>query len=148
MISEHDRNILRELGKRKAEIAALPVQNERRRLWTRLNDLDSVRPMVWIFEVPWHEMNVDDELTLSCEGDFGRDLELALRRELYQWNHMPGDMVIAPAMEVGPAVRCPEVDCRSLSRMALSMMSFPRHLSFPRRRESIIVGCGPLPSQG
>ena len=105
MISEHDRSILRELGRRKAEIAALPVQDERRGLWTRLNDLDSVRPMVWIFEVPWHEMNVDDELTLRCEGDSARNLELALRRELYQWDHMPGDMVVRPVIEVAPAVR-------------------------------------------
>ncbi|MDP6777910.1 MAG: hypothetical protein QGI83_14220 [Candidatus Latescibacteria bacterium] len=105
MIAQRDRNILRELGKRKAEIAALPVQDERRRAWSKLNDLYSERPMVWIFEIPWHEMNVDDELTLRCEDEPARTLELALRRELYQWDHMPGDMVIGPAIEVGPSVR-------------------------------------------
>ncbi len=105
MISEHDRNTLRELGRRKAEIAGLPVQDERRRLWTRLNGLDAARPMVWIFEIPWHEMNVDEELTLRCEDDVVRNLELALRRELYQWDHMPGDIVVGPSIEVPPAVR-------------------------------------------
>ena len=31
--------------------------------------------MVWINEVPWHEMNVDQELTLRCEHPWARNLE-------------------------------------------------------------------------
>jgi hypothetical protein len=104
-ISREDRRILRELGRRKAEIAALPVQEKRRRLWARLNQLDSVRPMVWLFEVPWHEMDVQGELTLRCGDAACRDLEQALRREIYQWDHMPGDMVVQPVIEVPPALR-------------------------------------------
>jgi hypothetical protein len=34
---------------------------------SELNQLRSVRPMVWVFEIPWHEMDVDDELKLRCE---------------------------------------------------------------------------------
>ena len=30
-----------------------------------------VRPMVWINEIPWHEMNVDDELTLLHRTSLG-----------------------------------------------------------------------------
>ena len=104
-VSQHDRNILRRLAGRKAEIAALPIQQERRQMWTRLNRLEKVRPMVWIFEVPWHEMNVDDELTLKCTSAFGRDIESGLRKELYQWDHMQGDMVIAPVIPVGPVLQ-------------------------------------------
>jgi len=104
IVSTQDKQILRELGRKKAEIAALPVQQERRRLWTSLNDLHSVRPMVWVFEVPWHEMDVNGELTLRCESQICRDTELALRRELYQWTHMQGDMVIAPAITVPPVL--------------------------------------------
>jgi hypothetical protein len=51
-ISTHDRNMLRELGRRKAEIGHLPVQKERFALWRRLNRLEPVRPLVWINEVP------------------------------------------------------------------------------------------------
>ena len=50
-----------------AQIAALPVHREKAELWRRLNDLESVRPMVWINEIPWHEMNVNDELTLRFQ---------------------------------------------------------------------------------
>ena len=103
-VPEHDRHVLRELGKRKAEIAALPVQQERKKLWAKLNQLDSVRPMVWLFEVPWHEMDVDDELKLQCSTQPCQNLELALRREIYQWDHMQGDMVVEPVVEVPPAL--------------------------------------------
>ena len=51
--------------------------------------------MVWINEIPWHEMDVDGELTLVCEHPRARDLERDLRRTLYQWRHMPGDMVLS-----------------------------------------------------
>ena len=50
MLPKHDRNILRDLGMQKAEIGALPVHQERRALWTKLNGLHSERPMVWIFK--------------------------------------------------------------------------------------------------
>jgi hypothetical protein len=50
--------------------------------------------MVWITEIPWHEMNVNDELTLQTEHAWARDQERDLRRTLYQWRHMPGDMIV------------------------------------------------------
>ncbi len=93
-ISLKDKAILRRLASELAEIAALPIHKEKSRLWQKLNDLESERPMVWINEVCWHEMNVDDELTLQTEHPWSRDQERDLRRTLYQWRHMPGDMVV------------------------------------------------------
>jgi hypothetical protein len=90
-----DTDILRRLAGEVADIAALPVHREKAALWRRLNDLESVRPMVWINEVCWHEMNVDDELTLTTEHPWARDQERDLRRTLYQWRHMPGDMIVS-----------------------------------------------------
>ena len=94
-VSDKDRDMLRRLAERKAEIAALPIHEEKAALWTAVNDLKPTRPMVWMNEVPWNEMNVDDELTLRCEGDWARGQETTLRRELYQWTHMPGDMIVS-----------------------------------------------------
>ncbi|NQU40232.1 MAG: hypothetical protein HQ523_09800 [Lentisphaerae bacterium] len=93
-IGSEDKAQLRELASRLAEIAALPVHAEKARLWTTLNELKSERPMVWVNEICWNEMNVDDELTLHCTHPWARDQEAALRRELYQWHHLPGDMVV------------------------------------------------------
>jgi hypothetical protein len=50
--------------------------------------------MIWINEIPWHEMNVDDELTLQTTSPWAQRHEMQLRRLLYQWRHMPGDMVV------------------------------------------------------
>ena len=89
-----DKAVLRALAGEVAEIAALPVHEEKAALWRRLNDLDSARPMVWVNEICWNEMNVDDELTLQTEHPWARDQERDLRRTLYQWRHLPGDMVV------------------------------------------------------
>ena len=51
--SESDRKIIRRLASRLSEIAALPIHDEKRGLWRELNGLRSVRPMVWINEIPW-----------------------------------------------------------------------------------------------
>ena len=77
-----EKETLRVLAQETASLAALPEQKERARLWRKLNDLDSERPMVWINEIPWHEMNVDDELTLRCADPWARELETRLRHDL------------------------------------------------------------------
>lgn len=100
-----DRAIVRELAAQTAEIAALPVQEETKALWRALNGLKPVRPMVMIDQIPWNEMNVDDELTLRCEDGFCRGLEWRLRATLYQWRHMRADMVVEPWIDIHKAIR-------------------------------------------
>ena len=95
-ISAKDRSILRELAERQAEIAADPVNKERESQWKRLNNLKKGRPLVWINEIPWHEMDVDAELELKTKDIFLRGIEQQLRRMLYQWNHMQADMIVEP----------------------------------------------------
>lgn len=94
-----EKEVLRKLGAEIAEIASLPVHRQKAKLWTALNDLKSKRPMVWINEIPWHEMNVDDELTLMCAHPWARQLEDNLRKTIYQWRHMPGDMVVSDFLQ-------------------------------------------------
>jgi hypothetical protein len=94
VLSDQDREVLRRLGGELAEIAARPEQLEKAEQWRKLNDMQSERPLVWINEIPWHEMDVDGELTLQTEHPWARDQERDLRRTLYQWKHMRGDMVV------------------------------------------------------
>ena len=61
-MNKGDVDVLRELGRQLHEIAVLPVQEEKRRLWRALNDLNMVRPLVMIDQIPWHEMDVDGSL--------------------------------------------------------------------------------------
>ena len=103
--NKEDRNILRDLACQVAEIAALPLQQQTIARWKALNGLNPVRPMVAIDQIPWHEMDVDAELTLQTTDEFCRGVETRLRRILYCWKHMRADMVVSPALEFGKAIR-------------------------------------------
>ena len=76
-----DRQVLRELARQVAEIAALPEQREAVRLWKALNGLRPQRPMVMIDQIPWHEMDVAGELAPACENDFSRRIEFEMVRQ-------------------------------------------------------------------
>ncbi|MCK5672839.1 MAG: hypothetical protein KAH95_05660 [Spirochaetales bacterium] len=99
VLKQNEKDILKKLGEQIAEISADPVNGTRADLWRNLNDLKSDRPMVWINEIPWHEMNYNDELTLKTEHPWARSLEEKLKREIYQWKHMPGDMIVNDYIE-------------------------------------------------
>ena len=103
-VSKQDREVIRDLAKEIAEIAALPKQQETIALWKASNSLKPVRPMVMIDQIPWHEMEVDGELSLQTEDGFCRGLEGRLRRTLYSWRHMPVDMVVEPVIDIHKAI--------------------------------------------
>jgi hypothetical protein len=104
MINTNDIAIIKELAGQVAEIAALPVQNEKMRMWRSLNALKPERPMVTIDQVCWNEMDLGDELTLRCTDPECRGYEETLRRTIYQWKHFPVDMVVDPFFRVPRAI--------------------------------------------
>ena len=91
-----DREILRNLAGQLAEIAALDVHAETRKLYRGVNNLRMIRPVVLLDELPWNQLNGDGELTLRCEDEFLRQVELNMRRTLYKWRHCRGDMLVEP----------------------------------------------------
>jgi len=93
-IAPKEKSVLQELAKKYAELAALPVQKERYQRGKDINDLKPRRPMVWLDEIPWHEMDIDGNLNLVCEGEFARNMEQFFRRTLYRWEYIQGDMVV------------------------------------------------------
>ena len=119
-VSKKDRDILRELAGQIAEIAALPAQQETIALWKALNRLKSVRPMVMIDQIPWHEMDVNGELSLQTEDDFCRGIETRLRRTLYSWRHMRADMVIEPVIDIPKVIRDTGFGVSTIERTAVS----------------------------
>ena len=90
---KRDINVVRDLAARVAEVAALPVQEEKRRMWRGLNGLAPVRPMVMIDQICWNELRCE-ELELLCEDGVLREWESRLRRQLYQWKRFPVDSVV------------------------------------------------------
>ena len=93
----HEREILRVLAEEIAEVAADPRNRENDVAWRKLNALSpDARPLVWINEIPWPEMNVAGELDLRCTTPLCRGIENGFRQTLYQWRHMRGHMVVQP----------------------------------------------------
>jgi len=101
---QSDSGLLRELARRVADIASLPVHDEKRAMWKRLNRLEPVRPMIWINEIPWDEL-AGEELDCRCEDEFCRGIEKGLRRTIYLWRHMRADMVVDPVYLVSQVRR-------------------------------------------
>jgi hypothetical protein len=104
MQNKRDKEIIQELAAQVTEIAELPIQEEKRALWRKLNALEPERPMVMIDQVCWNEMNLDGELTLHCDDDEIRQYEQQLRRILFQWKHFPVDIVVEPFVQVPMAI--------------------------------------------
>ena len=118
-VSRTDREVLRTLGAQVAEIAALPRQQETIALWRALNGLAPERPMVMIDQIPWHEMDVDGQLMLRSTDPWCRAVETQLRRTLYKWRHMPGDMVVTSVLEVGKVIRGADFGPRTQEQRAV-----------------------------
>jgi hypothetical protein len=92
-ITLEERKILRELARRVADIAMLPIQAERREHWVAHNDLKSTRPMILVFpEGSWEELLTGADL--MCDGELARSIEYQLRLRLYYHNHFQDDTVI------------------------------------------------------
>lgn len=94
-VPERDRTILRHLAHRVAEIAHLPVQQEKRELWIRLNRLERVRPLIHVQAIDpgiWEELIPEEQI--QCEDPWCRSQERALRQKIYCWEHFPDDRVV------------------------------------------------------
>ncbi|MBM3496753.1 MAG: hypothetical protein FJX72_20895 [Armatimonadetes bacterium] len=60
--------------------------------------------MVMMDQVCWNEMQIGDELTLTCEDAECRGYEDFFRKTLYQWRHFPVDMVVEPFIRIHKAI--------------------------------------------
>lgn len=93
MMASQDRSILRDLARRVADIAAMPIQAERRELWKKHNRLQPTRPLILVFpEGSWTELLPEKDL--CCEGEASRRIEWTLRSRIYHHEHFQDDTVI------------------------------------------------------
>lgn len=97
--------VLRNLAYRYSEIANSERNYENIKLHKAVNDLKQIRPVVLIDELPWSEMNFDNELTLICEDPFMRGIEWFLRMNIYKHKYMCADMVVTPFFPVYKTVK-------------------------------------------
>ena len=97
-IPTQDAQMLKELAKQYAQVAALPIQRQRMEQWRDINSLRPNKPLIWMNEICWHEMNTNGELDILCQSPLAQRIEGELRKNLYQWNHMQGDMILEPVL--------------------------------------------------
>lgn len=98
-----ERSILRDLAHRQAELAGEPANRERRDLWTRLKDLDPVRPMILLEVWPIEDFVRPGELL--CETPALRSVEYGLRMTLRHALEMGDDFVVPDRFKVDWIVR-------------------------------------------
>ncbi|MCZ7547481.1 MAG: hypothetical protein M5R40_29970 [Anaerolineae bacterium] len=98
-ISADDRAVLRRLAARVAELAARPIEQEKRTLWYRHNALEPTRPLVFCDpEVGWQEIITPNQM--ECTGALARDWEFRLRKEIFWGAEMCDDRVIVADFDV------------------------------------------------
>lgn len=96
-----ERTILRELAKRQAELAALPVMDERKKGWHALNDAKpGARPMImvdnWTFDRDFLPQDI-----YRCKTDTGRGIELQLLRAIRTHELIGDDKVVPDTYNIG-----------------------------------------------
>jgi len=99
VIEARDREILRRLAGKVAELAMRPIEDERRNLWYQHNALEATRPLIFCDpENGWNEIITNAQL--QCRGDLAREWEMTLRKEIFWGESMGDDRVTEPHFDI------------------------------------------------
>jgi len=93
-MDKNEKLILQELAKKYMELANNPVNLERKQRGMDINDLTPRRPMVWLHELPWHELNIDGKMDMLCTHPSAKRMEWFFRTNLFRWEYFQADMVL------------------------------------------------------
>lgn len=107
-LSVEDRQRLRSLAKRQAEIAALPIMEGRQKMWTQMNDaVPGARPPfaieTWTFDRDFMPSSI-----FHCASEYGRSIEGRLLRNIRQFEIIGDDHVCPSTFDIGWHVWCDE----------------------------------------
>jgi len=98
VIPREDKEVLRDLARKVAEISSMEKQEERRDLWRKHNSLVKTRPPVLVLAgAAWPEVYPDSQL--KCTDPLLRGIERTLRQRIFQ-DSLDDDYVIEPWVTV------------------------------------------------
>ncbi|MCC7261095.1 MAG: hypothetical protein IT369_01105 [Candidatus Latescibacteria bacterium] len=108
-LPEHERSYLRELARRQAEIAALPLTAARKQMWYDLNDnRPNTRPPI-IVETGTFDRDFFPESVFRCTTPTGRSIEGQLLRNLRNHDLIGDDKVMPDTFDIGWKVEIDEL---------------------------------------
>ena len=94
-----EREVLRRLAGRVAELASRPIESKKRQLWLEHNQLKPTRPLIFCDpENGWNEIITPADL--ECHSQLARQWEMRLRKEVFWGEHLCDDRVTEPIFEV------------------------------------------------
>ena len=118
-ISHKDRDLLRQLGRRKAVLADDPVNRERRAAWFEHDAGAGGRVMVLAEHGAVMDQNrPQPDSDLKCESEWARGIEKSLRSEIYQFEILRDDHVIEPRMTTNWKVTATDYGVQSVVHWA------------------------------
>ena len=99
-ITDEEKEVLRRLAGKVAELADRKIEQEKRLLWTKHNDLGAqTRPLVFCDpENGWDEIITTEQM--QCHGKLARQWEYRLRKELFWAESMCDDRVVEPSFDI------------------------------------------------
>jgi hypothetical protein len=108
-IEKQDRRVLQELAKPIRDIASQPVQEDRRTLWRKINQLEPCRipVLVRVNDLYWDE--VVPPHALQCSTPLARDYERQLRLKIWLWENVDDDRVTEPMIGYETHIRYPQL---------------------------------------
>ena len=111
-IPEAERRCLRELARKQAEYAALPVMAKRKRVWYDLNDGSPGARPPFIVETPTFDRDFLPASALRCVSDTGRAIERQLLRAVRNHELIDDDKVTPDTFDVSWILEIDELGVR------------------------------------
>jgi hypothetical protein len=107
-LPENERLYLRDLAKRQAQIASLPVMEKRRRMWTDMNDGKPGTRPPFVIETWTFDRNFMPKSIFKCQSEYGLRLENEFLRNIRHHEILDDDHVCPDTLDMGWHVWCDE----------------------------------------
>jgi len=107
-LPKEERDYLRGLARRQAATAALPVMQQRRQLWTDVNDAKPGARPPFAIETWTFDRDFMPAAIFRCQSDYGRRLENGFLRHLLHHELLGDDHVCPDTLDMGWHVWCNE----------------------------------------
>ena len=120
MLIEKDKLVVRELAKKYMSLVCTPKQERMFARFRDTNDLKLTRPPLLMDEIPWYQININQELDCVCEDQRARNVEYYFRKAIFYMTHFKADNLYEPVFRIKRAVDSTGIgisyECKDMKR--------------------------------